>query len=90
VYDAETRSEIQTKQDRAAVRSLFDKATPKDKTTSKKTSTTGSSSFPGKGRSAPDTTRVEVEIAERVLSDVGQVRELRLQLSGFRLSCHSK
>jgi hypothetical protein len=30
VYDAETPSEIQTKQDRATIRSLFDKATPKD------------------------------------------------------------
>jgi hypothetical protein len=30
VYDAETRSEIQTKQDRAALRSLYEKATPKD------------------------------------------------------------
>jgi hypothetical protein len=30
VYDAETRSEIQTKQDRAALRSLFEKATPQD------------------------------------------------------------
>jgi hypothetical protein len=30
VYDAETRSEIQTQQDRAALRSLFEKATPKD------------------------------------------------------------
>jgi hypothetical protein len=30
VYDAETRSEIQTRQDRAALRSLFEKATPKD------------------------------------------------------------
>ena len=30
VYDAETRSEIQTKQDRAALRSLFEKATPRD------------------------------------------------------------
>jgi hypothetical protein len=31
VYDAETRSEIQTNQDRAALRSLYEKATPKDK-----------------------------------------------------------
>ena len=30
VYDAETRSEIQTNQDRAALRSLYEKATPKD------------------------------------------------------------
>jgi len=30
VYDAETRSEIQTKQDRAALRSLFERATAKD------------------------------------------------------------
>ena len=30
VYDTVTRSEIQTKQDRAALRSLFEKATPKD------------------------------------------------------------
>jgi len=30
VYDAETRSEIQTTQDRAALRSLFETATPED------------------------------------------------------------